>query len=71
MPKRIIQEWDGASSVVQPKELPSGDICITYQCGSFFHCTRKYLDSISQQSKRCSQQSKLDVTTTPADTRIP
>jgi len=47
LPKRVIQEWDGSTSVVQPTLLPSDDLCVTYENGSFFHASRKYLDSIT------------------------
>jgi len=47
MNKRIIQEWDGTTSVVQPYMLDSGDILIEYADGHTQVVTKKYLDSIT------------------------
>ena len=47
MNKRIIQEWDGTTSVVQPYMLDSGDILIEYEDGHTHVVTKEYLDSIT------------------------
>ena len=47
LPKRIIQEWDGSTSVVQPSETTDGDILMTYEDGHTHKVTREYLDSIT------------------------
>lgn len=47
MNKRIIQEWDGTTSVVQPYLLEDGDILIEYEDGHTHIVARAYLDSIT------------------------
>ena len=47
MNKRIIQEWDGTTSVVQPYMLEDGDVLIEYEDGHTNIVPKSYLDLIT------------------------